>query len=179
MHIDYNLKKILRPSRINAELAKLGNIDKAKATSHLNDQMERLKSEQQKVSDAMIKFAAYLKKNAIFEYNNAFEEKLKMEIRNEEVLVQNGRDRTTLDRLHVILDDYIEQKKKMEAIYKASDGKNVIDSNEVKNIQTKLFKLPLYGEKIKELYNKNTTSNVTRTHQNNLRTDFVMTRNPF
>uniref|UniRef100_A0AC34PXK1 Uncharacterized protein n=1 Tax=Panagrolaimus sp. JU765 TaxID=591449 RepID=A0AC34PXK1_9BILA len=125
----------------------------------------------------MIKFAAYLKKNAIFEYNNAFEERMKMEIRNEEVAVQNGASKVALERLNNILNNYVENKKKMEATFDAADGTEIVDSTQITQLMADLFALPLYGGKIKELYDKNTASNVKRNKKNHF-VHFDLTVNP-
>ncbi|KAE9547313.1 hypothetical protein FO519_009475, partial [Halicephalobus sp. NKZ332] len=146
MHIDYNQKRILRSSRVADRLAKLENIDKVKAESELNSQLEQLKKEQEVIINAMLEFTVYLSNNALFEDNNAFEELMRMEIRNQEAAVDKGAERNTLDNLTKTLNDYLERERVMKDIREQAKDTviRMIDSNEVGDLQQQLFNLPLY-----------------------------------
>uniref|UniRef100_A0AC34RDH8 G domain-containing protein n=1 Tax=Panagrolaimus sp. JU765 TaxID=591449 RepID=A0AC34RDH8_9BILA len=168
MHVDFNQKRILRPSKFSCELAKIGKITKENAADSVKRQMEALKTEQKTVSETMVKFASFLKKNCIFEYNNVFEERIQLEIRNSETAAEFGGRKGDIDRLRAILADYVDMKRKMEAILQTSDGlSTVIDSSDV--LRNGLFALPLYGEAIKKLYDKNLTTNVKRNEVNSFK----------
>ena len=176
MHIDYNLKKVPKRSRLAEKFAgKTISKDEAKAV--LQKELKNLENEQKIVSDAMVKFAGYLKQNAILEYNSAFEERMKMEIRNEQAAVKGGGNRATLEKLETTLQEYVERKAKLEAILvSASDEK--IDPIQIGDLKQQLFDLPLYGSKIKELYDKTTSSNLSRNELHNFITrDLIL--NPF
>uniref|UniRef100_A0A914QT61 G domain-containing protein n=1 Tax=Panagrolaimus davidi TaxID=227884 RepID=A0A914QT61_9BILA len=166
MHIDFNQKKVAKNSRLNERLNGKKPITKDEAKTLLEKELKNLEYEQNVISDAMVQFAGYLKQNAIFEYNFAFEERMKMEIRNEEAAVKSGGDQATLKKLQTMLDEYIDRKEQLEvALAHATDEKiDPIQINELKNC---LFALPIYGGKIRELYEKSTNSNYKRNEQHN------------
>jgi GTPase SAR1 family protein len=165
MHIDFNQKKVVKKSRLNDKIAgKIITKDEAKAA--INKELKNLENEQKIVSDAMVQFAGYLKQNAIFEYNSAFEERMKMEIRNEEAAAKSGGNQATLQKLQQMLDDYIERKQKLESVLaNASDEK--IDPFQINVLKNQLFEMPMYGGKIKEMYEKSTSFNLKRNELHN------------
>uniref|UniRef100_A0AC34FN36 G domain-containing protein n=1 Tax=Panagrolaimus sp. ES5 TaxID=591445 RepID=A0AC34FN36_9BILA len=165
MHIDFNQKKVAKKSRLGSSNDGK-EITKEEAKKMLEKELKNLEHEQNVISDAMIQFAGYLKQNAIFEYNSAFEERMKMEIRNEEAAVKSGGDRVVLQKLQTMLDEYIDRKEQLEiAMAHATDEK--IDSAQICKLKNTLFELPIYGSKIRELYEKSTSANYKRNEQHN------------
>uniref|UniRef100_A0A914Y1A5 G domain-containing protein n=1 Tax=Panagrolaimus superbus TaxID=310955 RepID=A0A914Y1A5_9BILA len=169
MHIDFNQKKVAKKSRLGSSCNSSSSgkiITKEDAKELVQKELKNLEHEQEVISDAMIQFSGYLKQNAIFEYNSAFEERMKMEIRNEEAAVKSGGDRVILEKLQNMLDEYIDRKEKLEvALAHATD--EIIDPTQISELKNQLFELPIYGGKIKELYEKSTSANYKRNESHN------------
>jgi energy-coupling factor transporter ATP-binding protein EcfA2 len=108
--------------------------------------------EQKVIINAIVKLSCYLKQNAILEYNNAFEERIQLEIRKEQA-ASEGIDDTAevISKLQKTLQHY---KSQMNAInVSIATGKAVkITEEEVQSLMTSLFTLPHNGSNIRKMY---------------------------
>ena len=119
--------------------------------------MELFVREQQKeqavIIEAIVKLSCYLKQNAILEYNNAFEERVNLEIRKEEAALSAGNPDSALviSKLKNTLAHY---KNQMNAINTSIENGNdlKVTEEEVHNLLTSLFTLPQNGNNIRKMY---------------------------
>jgi len=164
MHLDVDQRRVLRSSKINDEFARLQNAGQREAEDIVNNLLKNLEQEQEAITTAMLEFTAYLNQNALLEENDVFEKLMEVEIRNQQAAVDEGADSSILDKLNENLDDYLRRKKIIQETVGGMENAAIrnIDSTEVGIVQQKLFALPLYGEKIKEFYDKYTSSNQER-----------------
>uniref|UniRef100_A0AC35FUQ7 G domain-containing protein n=1 Tax=Panagrolaimus sp. PS1159 TaxID=55785 RepID=A0AC35FUQ7_9BILA len=142
MHIDFNQRTILKESQLNTRLQNFGNVISPQvAATELQATIQELHNEQRIVTETMVKYGGFL-------------ERLNMEIRKEEAVAQNSASNSVVNRLKIVQEKYREQRKNLEATIKTADGRCLIAPEEVLKLRDDLFKLPLHGGKIEELYNK-------------------------
>jgi len=108
--------------------------------------MERLEAEKETIFREIIVLATFLRKNAVVEYNTAFEERLTLEIRTEEEAgnieaVKNLRESINSYRRHMSIIDTTKNAKERK-----------VEIANVQNSLDNLFNLPLYGKTVKALY---------------------------
>uniref|UniRef100_A0AC34FEW1 G domain-containing protein n=1 Tax=Panagrolaimus sp. ES5 TaxID=591445 RepID=A0AC34FEW1_9BILA len=160
MHIKYDQQTVLKRNAISERLASLKRATSATASISLKNILNDLEKEQRVVTETLVQFGAFLSSNAILEYNNNVEEWINMEIRKNEAIAETTNSRAVIDRLEAVKKDYKKQHKDLNDTIKQSKGKSVIGTGNVVELQRQLFSLPLYGEKLKELYNKSYETNV-------------------
>ena len=139
-------------------------ITEVEATKTIIDELEYEKNE---INNALTVFGKFLKENAILTYNNAYEERLKVEIRiaeheNQYALASELREnlRKFIDERKK-LDIYVKEEEKKKSFLggisqklenKLHSKKKEVSSEIVHEISENLMKMKLFGGKIKELY---------------------------
>lgn len=156
MHIDYNQKKITKNSYLSEAFKRIGGQPtKAMAEKELNEMLENLKHEQNVLTNTLVQFGCFLKRNAILEYNGDIEERLKVEIRKEETVARNTGNNEAVIRLQKIVEDYRKQQKALQAVFDSGNDQSVLlQPKDIVRLRNELFHLPLHGEKIEQLYKK-------------------------
>uniref|UniRef100_A0AC35GU78 G domain-containing protein n=1 Tax=Panagrolaimus sp. PS1159 TaxID=55785 RepID=A0AC35GU78_9BILA len=130
-------------------------ITKQKMIETCEQTVEEYKHEQKIIMDASIRFAVFLKQNAIMAYNDVFEKYVEKSIEEEEKCIRAGGDNTKLNNLKRCLDEYRQERAAIEhAIQSGGNAPQQITTDDVKNMKTELFALPHFGAKLKELFNR-------------------------
>jgi hypothetical protein len=154
MHIDFNQRTVEKKSTVAEKLGSAKKLNKKAAVAEVQGMIQDLQKEQTVITETMVKFAGFLQGNAILEYNADIDERLKMEIRKEEAAAEMSKSTTVLDRLQVVYEEYKTQQKCLEATLKTADGVCTIGPEHIYTLRSQLFKLPLSGAKIEELYDR-------------------------
>uniref|UniRef100_A0AC35GVB0 AIG1-type G domain-containing protein n=1 Tax=Panagrolaimus sp. PS1159 TaxID=55785 RepID=A0AC35GVB0_9BILA len=156
MHIDYNQKKITKNSYLSEAFKRIGGQPtKAMAEKELNEMLKNLKHEQNVLTNTLVQFGCFLKRNAILEYNGDIEERLKVEIRKEETVARNTGNNEAVIRLQKIVEDYRKQQKALQSVIDTGNDQSVLlQPKDIVRLRNELFHLPLHGEKIEQLYKK-------------------------
>uniref|UniRef100_A0AC34GTH8 G domain-containing protein n=1 Tax=Panagrolaimus sp. ES5 TaxID=591445 RepID=A0AC34GTH8_9BILA len=129
-------------------------ITKQKIIESCEKIVEEYKHEQKVIMDASIRFAVFLKQNAIMAYNDVFEKYVEKSIEEEEKCIQAGGDHTKLKNLKRCLDEYRQERAAIEhAIQRGGNAPQQISTDDVQNMKKDLFALPHFGAKLKELFN--------------------------
>uniref|UniRef100_A0AC34EZT6 G domain-containing protein n=1 Tax=Panagrolaimus sp. ES5 TaxID=591445 RepID=A0AC34EZT6_9BILA len=111
------------------------------------------KKEQGIIINAIVKLSIYLKQNAILEYNNAFEERIQLEIRKEQAALSEGVEDSAevIKKLQNTLKHYKDQMQAINvSIANGSSAK--ITEEEVQQVITSLFTLQHNGANIMKMY---------------------------
>jgi GTPase SAR1 family protein len=153
MHIDYNQKTVLKKSVLTARLNNI-KLTETMAADEIEKNIKEFEAEQKIVTQTMVKFGGFLQVNAILEYNGNIDERMKMEIRKAENTAEASKSETIVNRLKAVYEDFKKQQKELETTIKLANGKCEINAEQVVELRDELFKLPLFGGKIEELYNK-------------------------
>lgn len=112
--------------------------------------IEKFEEERKEVEQASLKFACFLKCNAITPYNDGMEEYLTHLIRQEKEKVAQIGNCQVLERLERSLRSYIEERKILEmAIATGQASANVLNPTDIENLVSKLKQLELCGPFLK------------------------------
>ncbi|KAH7703158.1 hypothetical protein AAVH_29672 [Aphelenchoides avenae] len=117
-------------------------------------QMGEFLEEQRIIKAASVRFAAYLKQNAILPYNDVYEEYAKLCIENEEMCVRfdRNRDRTKLKNLRRCLAEYRQERDAIIAGIEAGKGVERVDTDDIERCKQQLFGLKHNGAELHKLY---------------------------
>uniref|UniRef100_A0A914PMT5 G domain-containing protein n=1 Tax=Panagrolaimus davidi TaxID=227884 RepID=A0A914PMT5_9BILA len=109
--------------------------------------------EQAAIINAIVKLSIYLKQNAILEYNNAFEERIMLEIRKEQAALSEGVEDSAdvITKLQNTLKHYKDQMKAINVSI-ANGNASKVTEEEVQEVMTLLFTLPHNGANIRKMY---------------------------
>lgn len=110
--------------------------------------LNALRNEKTQVLTCLMVLTTFLREHAIIEYNTAFEERIKLEIKTEE----GNENWVAVNELSKILEDY-KTKIKIQNQMQHEKIKDTTTEQVVKTLK-KLFELPLYGSTISKLYQK-------------------------
>ncbi|KAH7709635.1 aaa ATPase domain containing protein [Aphelenchoides avenae] len=116
---------------------------------------ELAQGEQGIIKWVSIRFAVYLKLNAILPYDDVFEEYVEICIANEEMCVraEKNRDSTKLDNLNRSLAEYRQQRDTIVAAIEAGDASvETVGIADIAAAREQLFELKHNGVQLKELY---------------------------
>uniref|UniRef100_A0AC34QME5 G domain-containing protein n=1 Tax=Panagrolaimus sp. JU765 TaxID=591449 RepID=A0AC34QME5_9BILA len=109
---------------------------------------DKVAKEKTQILTGLMLLTTFLREHAIIEYNTAFEEKIKLEIRTEEA----NQNQEAVKKLTEILNNYKERVKMIDTV-KHDKINNTTTDQVVETLRT-LFKLPIYGSTINKLYLK-------------------------
>ncbi|KAE9547802.1 hypothetical protein FO519_008989 [Halicephalobus sp. NKZ332] len=142
MHVPFKLTQ----TTSQVESGKTLNREEAERRYHAF--YSNLNTEKASIMEGMIVFSTFLRENAIIEYNTAFEERLKVEIRKEEL----NENQDAVEKLREVIKNY---NAKISIIDKAKNGKVAsVGTEDITKTLKKLFTLPLYGKTIHNLFEK-------------------------
>uniref|UniRef100_A0AC34EZN5 AIG1-type G domain-containing protein n=1 Tax=Panagrolaimus sp. ES5 TaxID=591445 RepID=A0AC34EZN5_9BILA len=119
--------------------------------------MDHFVKSQQKEKDqiirAVVRLSSYLRQNAILEYNNAFKERMNVEIRKEQAALERGSQNSTevIKKLEKTLEDYLTEMTVIDISIKNGDNEKVTEED-IRNILQNLFTLQHNGANIRKLY---------------------------
>uniref|UniRef100_A0AC35GCA2 G domain-containing protein n=1 Tax=Panagrolaimus sp. PS1159 TaxID=55785 RepID=A0AC35GCA2_9BILA len=130
-------------------------ITKQKIIESCEQTVNEYKHEQKIIMEASIRFAVFLKQNAIMAYNDVFEKYVEKSIEEEEKCIRAGGDHSKLNNLKRCLAEYRQERATIEqAILKGGNNAQQISTDDVKHMKSTLFALPHFGAKLKELFNR-------------------------
>ncbi|KAH7714816.1 aaa atpase domain containing protein [Aphelenchoides avenae] len=160
-HLHVNFSQVKKPrtfKNVHKEEQLLEETDalllKQRLIADCTRQMEEYLEEQRIIKAASIRFAVYLKKNAILPYNDVYEEYAKLCIENEEmcVRVDRNRDRTKLANLRRCLAEYRQERDAIIAGIEAGKGVERGDIDDIDKCKQGLFGLKHFGAELRKSY---------------------------
>lgn len=114
--------------------------------------LTELLNEQDVIKSISIRFATYLKQNAILPYNDLFEKYAELCIKNEQKCVRQGKS-TKLENLKRCLAEYLKDRDTiLHAIDAGDKSVEEISFEEIEACQQQLFQLKHSGNNLKQLY---------------------------
>uniref|UniRef100_A0AC34QC98 Uncharacterized protein n=1 Tax=Panagrolaimus sp. JU765 TaxID=591449 RepID=A0AC34QC98_9BILA len=149
MHIYFEQKKIYQ----EIKPIKKYFFQKIDGKQIIEKRISSFKEEQIKISEAMAKFASFLKKYSIWEYNKGFEDLMMLEIKKAE-----KEDSQNVSRLRNILENHVDLVKKIDDYFQKTTNDHNFHAKEICDLKEELFKLPTYGKEIKFMFDLNYSS---------------------
>ncbi len=156
MHIEYETYQVLEKVIDKATEGKIKSKKDAqrKILAHIKELQERvdkLKREQEKITLASAKFACFLKQNAITPYNDALASYLEHLISEEEQKVNIGGKNETLEGLKKMKKEYDEQVKVLESAMGDGNKENKITLDDIKKLEKELLSMEISGDDLKNI----------------------------
>uniref|UniRef100_A0A914Q5K9 G domain-containing protein n=1 Tax=Panagrolaimus davidi TaxID=227884 RepID=A0A914Q5K9_9BILA len=153
--------RVERHMHLSQKQTQKQTLNKVAAQSLTKEQAEKFmdafvsahKKEQEVIIRAIVKLSIYLKQNAILEYNNAFEERILLEIRKEQAAQSEGVEDSAevIKKLQKTLEHYKDQMKAINLSI-ASGNATKVSEDEVQEVLTSLFTLPHNGSNIQKMF---------------------------
>ncbi|XP_054166187.1 uncharacterized protein LOC128963700 [Oppia nitens] len=164
LHVKYKTNKVESKCRDESKYNQITDNQKAieakeEIVGQLMNRQSEYENESKFITDCMAKFAAFLKHNAMTPFNDAFEDYVKYLIRNEKrvkTFVSSGdsRRRQSVEQLEQLLQQYRHEKRViLESMKRGDKNYCTITLDDIQQCVTKLYELPLNGQKIQELLN--------------------------
>lgn len=116
----------------------------------------QFENEKKKIMEASAAFAHFLEKNAIVAYNDTFEAYMEMMIENETIIRSStGKPGPSLSSYRTMLSNYREEKKIFEHAREGLDKiRRSVDAKDIPEMVNSLFKMPQFGENLKNCYDQ-------------------------
>ncbi|CAG2170222.1 unnamed protein product [Oppiella nova] len=157
LHINYETKIVKKQVRDESKYERITtnkemSLAQEKQIKKLEIKIEELSKETHIITKAMAKFACFLKNNALTPFNDAFEDYVKVIIKNEEQAgnFDGSSSRVTIDKLTQMLEQYEYEKKViLDAMKKSEHGSISVD--DIEQIIKQLCGLKWNGQAIKKL----------------------------
>uniref|UniRef100_A0AC34G330 G domain-containing protein n=1 Tax=Panagrolaimus sp. ES5 TaxID=591445 RepID=A0AC34G330_9BILA len=127
---------------------------KREAEEELKEHEKNLTFEQEKITDALSTFAAFLKSCAIWTYNEDIESQLQMQIRSEKRSAEETKNNDVVNRLEAVYKSYVEKHQLLNSILEKTKCNSNISTDVIANLKKELFDLPENGAIIKESFKK-------------------------
>jgi GTP-binding protein EngB required for normal cell division len=163
MHITYETSTVVTKKidpnieqQINTK--EEGKRQQEKFIQDLNQEIIKLKNEQEIINKASAKFACFLKQNAISAYNDAIADYLDVLIREEKNKINAGGDDKTLLGLEQMKRDYTEQVKILDDAIKQGGDQITITPDDIKELEQKLLNLEINGKDLREIMKVSTAA---------------------
>lgn len=156
LHIYY--ESLLIPVEVEDQSVK-DALDKDLSAAQLKKNMindrkakiEKFEEELKEIEKASVKFACFLKRNAITPYNDGMEQYLNYLIREEKEKVAQNANPQVLERLKCSLRSYMKERQILEeAMEKGGDKVNVISPADVEELVNKLKQLKVSGDHLEK-----------------------------
>jgi iron-sulfur cluster repair protein YtfE (RIC family) len=154
MHIYYESEEVEKKEVDIVVLAKIKTKEDAKREAEkkvqdLEKRREALKGEEKVITKNSVKFAIFLKSNAIAAYNDSFESYLEYLIENHKILVKEGsKNKNIIKGLEEMLAAYKKEKNIHEQMMKYEAVSFDMAADEIFKLKDELYSLPMYGKKI-------------------------------
>jgi hypothetical protein len=154
MHIYYESEEVEKKEVDIVVLAKIKTKEDAKREAEkkvqdLEKRREALKGEEKVITKNSVKFAIFLKSNAIAAYNDSFESYLEYLIENHKILVKEGsKNKNIIKGLEEMLAAYKKEKNIHEQMMKCEAVSFDMAADEIFKLKDELYSLPMYGKKI-------------------------------
>ncbi|PKC09328.1 hypothetical protein RhiirA5_415794 [Rhizophagus irregularis] len=136
--------------------AKRSDQEKKKAIIEVHQRMDnQLREEQEKIKEISLKFAQFLRQNAIAAYNDAYADYLDLHIKEEKTKRDanpSHYDDRVLKGLETTKDNYLNQVETIKQAIEINDGSNPpITPEEIAELEQQLYNLPINGQTLKSL----------------------------
>uniref|UniRef100_A0A914CEL6 Uncharacterized protein n=1 Tax=Acrobeloides nanus TaxID=290746 RepID=A0A914CEL6_9BILA len=123
------------------------------ALEAMNKAIKEYDEEQKIITECCVKFASFLKVNAILPFNDTIKDYIQMNINEEEKIAAITKDYTQVESLREQLRIYEKERSILESNLE-SGGAAPITPKDIKNLENKLIKLHHFGKSIKDLFEK-------------------------
>jgi len=113
--------------------------------------IEEFRLEHQEIQEASIQFGFFLKRHAITPYNDATLEYIEHLIDQEKLKIQNGGEKTALEKLKVYHAEHVEKVKTLTKAMERGDTNQLLDDKGVRQLIDGLYGLTHFGEDLKNI----------------------------